>query len=190
MTELTAAQAQKICWDFNNANPPGTPVLAWPGTRDEEPLRTRTRHSAWPIAGTEPCVSVLGYAGGIALTHIDVDPTRQPAPPEISFEPPPCPLCGKDLDHDGDGFCCVSCRVSWGGSGRNGRWHDPDAERCRAVRRWEDADLPDEQCVLALGHRVINHIPSDGFGTWLDTDGGTAVVDCDGNRLDTAEVDQ
>lgn len=55
-----------------NANYPiGTPVFAWPGARDEAPLATRTRASAWTLGHGEPVVSVQGYAGGISLDHIE-----------------------------------------------------------------------------------------------------------------------
>jgi hypothetical protein len=35
-------------------------------------LDTVTRTPAWTLGGGYPVVSVEGYAGGIALTHIDV----------------------------------------------------------------------------------------------------------------------
>lgn len=54
--------------------PVGTPVLAWPGSRDERALLTRTRTDVWVTSG-QHLVSVDGYAGGIALTHIEVLPT-------------------------------------------------------------------------------------------------------------------
>ncbi|MFJ9558378.1 hypothetical protein ACIRPH_31610 [Nocardiopsis sp. NPDC101807] len=56
---------------WNAAYPVGTPVLAWPGARDEEPLRTRTRTPAWTTAAGYPMVSVDNYTGGILLTHVD-----------------------------------------------------------------------------------------------------------------------
>lgn len=56
---------------FNQAHPIGTPVRYWPGTRDGEGARSITRSPAWSISG-HAVVSVEGYAGGIALSHIDV----------------------------------------------------------------------------------------------------------------------
>lgn len=52
--------------------PIGTPVRAFPGTRDSEPLVTRTRSEVWRTDAGDEVVAVEGYAGGIALTHIDV----------------------------------------------------------------------------------------------------------------------
>lgn len=49
----------------------GTPVTAYPHARTDEPLRTRTRTPAWRIGDGASVVSVDGYAGGIALTHVD-----------------------------------------------------------------------------------------------------------------------
>lgn len=58
--------------DWNAAHPDGTPVTAYPGTRNDEPLYTRTRSAAWTLGHGEPVVAVEGCAGGIALTHVDV----------------------------------------------------------------------------------------------------------------------
>lgn len=56
--------------EFNAAHPIGTLVLAFPGSRDGRALYTRTRTPAWNLSG-HPVVSVEGYPGGIALTHIE-----------------------------------------------------------------------------------------------------------------------
>lgn len=75
---LTAAQ-------FNEHHPIGTPVIAYPGVRPEYAaeiglheyprLVTRTRSRAWNLGHGEPVVAVDGYAGGISLDHIDLNPT-------------------------------------------------------------------------------------------------------------------
>lgn len=59
--------------DFNATYPVGTPVRYWPGIRRGDGTASRTRTPAWDIAQT-PVVSVEGYPGGIALTHIDALP--------------------------------------------------------------------------------------------------------------------
>lgn len=60
---------------------PGTPVLAWPGSRESSPLVTRTRSEVWALPSGDRVVMVEGYAGGIALTHVDALPAaRRPAP--------------------------------------------------------------------------------------------------------------
>ncbi|MFF4644907.1 hypothetical protein [Streptomyces sp. NPDC001389] len=59
-----------VAW--NASCPIGTPVMAYPGTRDEEGLSTRTRSLAWNLGHGEPVVQVEGYAGGISLDHVDV----------------------------------------------------------------------------------------------------------------------
>lgn len=58
--------------EWNDHYPVGTRVAAFPITRDEEPLLTRTRSKAWEFGHGAAVVSVEGYTGGIALTHIDV----------------------------------------------------------------------------------------------------------------------
>lgn len=57
------------------ALPPGTAVLAWPGTRDGSPLVTQTRGAVWSLGDGTRVVAVEGHAGGIALTNVDVLPT-------------------------------------------------------------------------------------------------------------------
>lgn len=78
-TETTGARAARsltaIDLDAWNAiHPVGTPVLAWPGTRDEKPLVTRTRSAPWLLGHGQPVVSVEGRSGGIALTHVQRRP--------------------------------------------------------------------------------------------------------------------
>jgi hypothetical protein len=57
---------------FNCRYSVGTPVIAYPVTRDDEALVTRTRTPAWELGHGDPVVSVDGYAGGICFTHVDV----------------------------------------------------------------------------------------------------------------------
>lgn len=71
---------------WNDLYPVGTPVTAYPGVRPEdehaswacEQLETTTRSKAWTLGHGEPVVMVEGYAGGIALTHVDVTPHATP----------------------------------------------------------------------------------------------------------------
>lgn len=81
----TPAKASKPWFWYRDAavawsavHPVGTPVLAWPGTRDDEPFVTCTRTPAWTLGHGAAVVSVEGRAGGIALTHIQlIDPSGQ-----------------------------------------------------------------------------------------------------------------
>ncbi|MEU5596620.1 hypothetical protein [Streptomyces sp. NPDC020298] len=90
--------------EFNALHPVGTPVIAYPGLRPDNPfiaaaraqrkarghadpdctdlykrLETVTRTPAWTLCYGAPVVSVDGYPGGIALTHIDVITEGAPA---------------------------------------------------------------------------------------------------------------
>lgn len=58
--------------DFNAAHPVGTPVRYWPGLRRGDGIESVTRTPAWCMGGHTPVVTVEGYAGGIALTHVEV----------------------------------------------------------------------------------------------------------------------
>jgi len=80
-----AEKAQRTMAPEPGCLPVGTRVLAFPGSRGGRAILTRTRSSVGFIAGT-PCVWVEGYAGGIALTHIEVLPTDVSLPPAT-----PCP---------------------------------------------------------------------------------------------------
>ncbi|MFJ3839408.1 hypothetical protein ACIPY6_28430 [Streptomyces sp. NPDC090054] len=92
--EKAAGRRQADAW--NARYPVGTPVVAYPGVRPEDPvavsyrravdegrtfrsesdptgrLETVTRSVAWPLGHGEPVVLVEGYSGGIVLDHIDV----------------------------------------------------------------------------------------------------------------------
>lgn len=65
--------------EWNRLHPVGTPVVAYPGIKPVGEfagwsctrLETTTRSMAW-LLGNEPVVMVHGYAGGIALSHIDL----------------------------------------------------------------------------------------------------------------------
>ena len=56
---------------FNERHPVGTQVRYWPAMRSGEGRWSVTRTPAWLVGGHTPCVSVEGYPGGIALTHIE-----------------------------------------------------------------------------------------------------------------------
>ena len=59
----------------NNGMPVGTPVRYWPGVREGEGRESITRTPVWMLhtsSGDIPLVSVEGYPGGIALTHVEV----------------------------------------------------------------------------------------------------------------------
>ena len=83
--------------EFNAACPVGTAVLAFPGSREGRALMTRTRSTAW-LVGSEPVVMVEGYAGGIALTHIEVIPATPDA--DDASEREPSPVDGGDWPDD------------------------------------------------------------------------------------------
>lgn len=67
-----AGSKQAAADRFNDRHPVGTPVRYWPGARLGEGRESKTRTPAWLVGGHTACVSVEGYPGGIALTHVDV----------------------------------------------------------------------------------------------------------------------
>ena len=62
--------------EFNRRYPVGTRVRYWPGDTTGPGVESRTRTPAWTIGDHTPVVSVEGYSGGIALTHIRLELRR------------------------------------------------------------------------------------------------------------------
>lgn len=67
-------QIEAVAAAFNDRHPIGSPVFAFPGTREGGAIVTCTRSVAWVMGGHTAVVKVHGHAGGIALTHIDDRP--------------------------------------------------------------------------------------------------------------------
>jgi len=57
---------------WNELYPQGTRVRYWPLLGEGDGKASRTRSEAWVVCGSA-VVMVDGYAGGIALTHIEVE---------------------------------------------------------------------------------------------------------------------
>jgi len=57
--------------EWNAKYPVGTPVLFWPGARQGDGRPSTTRSEAWELGDGTAVVKVKGYAGGIALTHVE-----------------------------------------------------------------------------------------------------------------------
>lgn len=178
--------------DWNIAHPVGTPVLAWPGFKSDEPLRTRTRSSAWTLPSGDTVVSVEGHAGGIALTHVEHDPTRRGPVPELEHPAPLCSLCEEETYHDGDGFRCDKCGASWADDGGRGVWDEPDAPACRATSKPFDHDrlAPEHESIRhTVEHcRLVDdghdeHLGSAPWHKWTD-DHDSARTDHAGNELE------
>lgn len=70
----TAVEGPLAAADWNATHEVGTPVLAWPGRHDADPLTTATRTPAWTLGCGDAVVSVEGAAGGIYLTHVEPIP--------------------------------------------------------------------------------------------------------------------
>lgn len=65
------ADPQEAADRWNLEHNIGTPVLYWPGLRIGEGRQSATRSKAWVLDSGAAVVMVEGYAGGIALTHIE-----------------------------------------------------------------------------------------------------------------------
>jgi hypothetical protein len=63
---------EKVAATFHGEDLPiGTPVTYWPGLREGDGIKSVTRSNVWELGDGCPIVMVRGYAGGIALTHIE-----------------------------------------------------------------------------------------------------------------------
>lgn len=69
MSPTKKRTAEEIAAVWNRHHPVGTPVTYWPGVREGAGRTSKTRSPAWVVCGNA-VVSVDGYAGGIALTHM------------------------------------------------------------------------------------------------------------------------
>lgn len=71
-TDERLTHGEKTAQQWNARHPVGTPVRAYPCTRQcsEHALDTRTCSAAWTLSHGQPVVLIEGRAGGIALTHI------------------------------------------------------------------------------------------------------------------------
>lgn len=66
-------------------------------------------------------------AGDIELparAHVQVPP--------LEFPYPPCSVCGKECDHDGDGLTCPGCGLDWPdpAHSNHGRFYNVDVAPC------------------------------------------------------------
>lgn len=68
------AKGQLAADEWNAKNPVGTPVKYFPliGCDDPPALLTVTRTPAWILGHGQPVVSVVGMAGGVALSHLQL----------------------------------------------------------------------------------------------------------------------
>lgn len=119
--------------EFNSRYPVGSPVIAYPLTRPEdnqpeffERLVTRTRSKAWNLGHGVPVVAVDGYAGGIALDHVDpfrVTDTSPEASAARNVPVNPRPLCRSfQPQPEPAEFWCATCH--W-----NKPMHDDETRR-------------------------------------------------------------
>lgn len=63
----------------------------------------------------------------------------EPPTDDLFFPPPDCTHCDKPLDHDGDGWSCYACSLSWdsNGSGESARFTDTFGDDLKAdAERW------------------------------------------------------
>lgn len=119
---------------FNRYHPEGTAVTAWPGTRPGRVIEGETRSRAWLIGGT-PCVMVTGYAGGIALDHVDPWVQRDVCCEEQLL----CTICDGRICpvHLPDVEVVTSCDA--------GPHHEDCVERCRECSLQGLADYQEHQ---------------------------------------------
>lgn len=68
------SKAEETCAEFNSRVPVGTAVVFWPTAREGHGRPSRTRSEAWVLGGHTAVVMVEGHTGGVALSHVAVDP--------------------------------------------------------------------------------------------------------------------
>ena len=82
--------------------------------------------------------------GGFYLCHCskrrrEVEGFTEPPTDDLYFPPPDCPHCDEGLYHDGNGWACDNCSLSWesNGSGSSARFIDSYGDDLKAdAERW------------------------------------------------------
>lgn len=74
---MTTTTPDREVAEWNATVPVGAAVRYWPGWRQGEGIRSRTRSQAWVLGGHCAVVMVEGAAGGIALTHVQPVPASR-----------------------------------------------------------------------------------------------------------------
>lgn len=72
-SERLRRAAEKDARRFNDHYEVGTPVRYWPGLKEGEGRRSRTRSEAWALPSGAAVVMVENHSGAIALTHVEID---------------------------------------------------------------------------------------------------------------------
>ncbi|WP_328903208.1 hypothetical protein OHR86_27805 [Streptomyces sp. NBC_00441] len=178
--EAAKREGQAQADEFNRRYPIGTPVIAYPSVRPEDPvavsyqkhlmerplwrnfedpckrLVTVTRTPAWILGHGEPVVSVTGYAGGICLTHVDIAPrTNTPDVVSVNDE-------GRSVTTVKLKRCCNGCGTQLG-----------DADNRDVDKNGDLTDVRAE-CVTC---RPVVDLEAAGCRTWLLTRRGIGVID-------------
>jgi len=63
----------------------------------------------------------------------------EPPKDDLYFPPPECPRCHYGLGHDGDGWVCPDCRLSWdsNGAGSSVKFTDDNGDLAASLAHWE-----------------------------------------------------
>lgn len=61
--------------------------------------------------------------------------TARPAPGELEWRAPDCPICGEETSHDGDSYYCEGCNACWPGNTGEGEWLDDTASQCPSTHQ-------------------------------------------------------
>ncbi len=99
-----------------------------------------------------------------ALTPLTEPRKELQAPAPLNPQPPLCPMCGNEVDSDGDGgWLCHEDKASWSGldvGWEKGEWQEEDILACLSMAKhkpsfWHGTDLGWEwQCARPLGHEM------------------------------------
>lgn len=135
-----------------------------------------------------PSVGSFRYCAEHKHQHVtEVMPLPHPVrrePPELEFPPPDCPMCGGDLENDGDGWYCHHCEASWPSNGMGGSYNEPLARACQSViepfnreglsPEHENIRHNREQCIKPAGHEGSH--ASGPWSTDMWDDGDPRIV--------------
>lgn len=100
---------------------------------------------------------------------------KREAVPELYWRNPDCPLCGEEVSHDGDCYCCETCDAHWPEDTGEGAWSNYEAEQCASTHQplarnpyadGEPYQFEAKRCLLDVDHQPPHR--HDAITEWTD----------------------
>ena len=92
------------------------------------------------------------------MAHEIQDPQLLKLAPDLEFDAPPCPFCGRITDTEDALYHCESCDTWWDENGQFSERADSDAPQCEAEDTITSCGITRTyRCILTDGHNIGDH---------------------------------